>query len=62
MARLKIRKAPSEQEEAGFSNQKAVKVCYAAFYTIKAHFVTSGPAFYRYKLHFALQNQSVSIL
>ena len=36
----KIRKAPSEQEEAGFSNQKAVKVCYAVFYTNKPNFVT----------------------
>jgi hypothetical protein len=39
-----IRKAPSEQEEAGFSNQKAVKVCYALLYTKLADFVTPRPS------------------
>lgn len=46
MARLKIRKAPSEQEEAGFSNQKAVKVCYAVLNTTALDFVTPDSLFY----------------
>lgn len=49
---LQIRKAPSEQEEAGFSNQKAVKVCYAVLNTTACDFVTPVPCFIGNKLHF----------
>lgn len=58
----KIRKAPSEQEEAGFSNQKAVKVCYAVFYTNKPNFVTQAAGILSVLIAFCPLNHCVNIL